>query len=183
MAVSFILAITIILILKNILSFFYNRSPPVTAPGGGIVFPSANHFGTMRGPPQIFQSSESINGNRQQLSRPTVAPPRPPPTKPPPPPTRSISNTNLTNIPLSTPPSVSGGSSSNSTLAVNNNVNNNNFGSMKNLIESSKNNVTGSFNNINSNQVNSNGNIAPPLPPHRTCPAPPTVSRQASNVS
>lgn len=173
----------------------------------------------MRGPPQIFQSSESINGVRQisknssipsqhqllnvlinlifLLDRPTVAPPpRPPPTKPPPPPLRSVSNTNLTNLPLTLPASTN----------INNNQENQNFGSIKNVQafkEQLKSQMTGSVNNVSnlntSNSSNSssnsisvgnlttvgktNGNApAPPLPPHRTCPAPPPIMRQASNV-
>lgn len=132
-----------------------------------------------------------------KTGRPTVAPPRPPNIKPPPPPTpiRSISNSNLPNLPLSLPP----------------NAVNSNFGSASNV--SSVSNVStlkkqmkhqigsGSVNDIssmhsttnsnsNSNNAASNNNLgmqsheksaAPPLPPHRTCPPPPL--RQNSNVS
>ncbi len=35
------------------------RSPPVAT--GGPVFPTAQHFGTMRGAPQQFQSQDAIN--------------------------------------------------------------------------------------------------------------------------
>lgn len=123
-------------------------------------------------------------------------PPRPPPTKPPPPPLRSVSNTNLTNLPLTLPASTN----------INNNQENQNFGSIKNVQafkEQLKSQMTGSVNNVSnlntSNSSNSssnsisvgnlttvgktNGNApAPPLPPHRTCPAPPPIMRQASNV-
>lgn len=123
-----------------------------------------------------------------------MAPPRPPNIKPPPPPTpiRSISNTNLTNLPLSLPPN-----------AVNSNTN---FGSASNVSSGSNvstlkkqikhhigsgsvNDVSSMHNTSNSNSI-SNNNLgmqseksAPPLPPHRTCPAPPPPVRQNSNVS
>lgn len=162
----------------------------------------------MRGAPPSFQSQDAINTSiRQQpsvpISRPTVAPPRPPNMKPPPPPIRSISNTNLTTLPLSMPASV---------------ANANNFGSASNVstlkeqfssiktqsdVTSSANNVsslvssTSTLNSSNasanhtnitlspasSKDRNVNGTIAPPLPPHRTCPAPPPPIRQTSIVN
>ncbi|XP_059608818.1 WAS/WASL-interacting protein family member 1 isoform X2 [Phlebotomus argentipes] len=84
------------------------RSPPVTPSNlGGPVFPTGSHFGTLRGTQQLFQSQESIHVNGRPSGRPTVAPPpRPPASRPPPPPIRSVSNTNLSNLPsgsLSTP--------------------------------------------------------------------------------
>lgn len=114
-----------------------------------------------------------------------MAPPRPPTVKPPPPPTpvRSVSNTNLSNLPLSTAPS-------------NNNVNQ--------LKDQLKNQIVtgGSVNNVSTlhmQQTNTMSNAkstttlsrdktsptstGPPLPPHRTCPAPPPPMRQSSTVS
>lgn len=121
------------------------------------------------------------------LGRPTVAPPRPPPTKPPPPPpTRSVSNQNLTNLPLSTVSATSKNSASSLTVNnINNNGDSSSFGSMASLKDALNQKLggTGSFNNINSGTLSSsNGNVAPPLPPHRMCPAPP-VQRQPSIVS
>ncbi|XP_055694580.1 uncharacterized protein LOC129796554 isoform X6 [Lutzomyia longipalpis] len=81
------------------------RSPPATPSNlGGPVFPTGSHFGTLRGTQQLFQSSqESIHVNGRPSGRPTVAPPpRPPASRPPPPPVRSISNTNLSNLPTNT---------------------------------------------------------------------------------
>lgn len=78
--------------------------------------------------------------------------------------------------------------SSGSSLGINNNNNNNDerdFGSTKTLKEQSRPvNLTGSFNNLEMGHHNqSNGNIAPPLPPHRLCPAPPSMLRQPNLVS
>ncbi|KAJ6648050.1 hypothetical protein Bhyg_03275, partial [Pseudolycoriella hygida] len=161
------------------------RSPPVTS--GGPIFPTAQHFGTMRGAPQQFQSQDAIN-----QSRPTVAPPRPPNMKPPPPPTpiRSVSNTNLTNLPLSLPPNAVNNSSNFGSAS--NVSSGSNVSTLKKQIKhpigsSSVNDVSSMHNTTNNNSI-SNNNLgtqneksAPPLPPHRTCPAPPPPVRQNSN--
>lgn len=70
------------------------------------MFPSTQPFGTLRGAPAAFQSQDTIHRQAPNppISRPTVAPPRPPNIVPPPPPVRSISNTNLTTLPLSVAP-------------------------------------------------------------------------------
>lgn len=131
--------------------------------------------------------------------RPTVAPPRPPNIKPPPPPTpiRSISNQNLTNLPLSLPPNAV---NSNSNFGSASNVSTvSNVSTLKKQMKhqvgsGSVNDVSTMHNTSNSNSVSnnvaSNNNLgmqneksAPPLPPHRTCPAPPPPIRQNSNVS
>ncbi|XP_037051852.1 WAS/WASL-interacting protein family member 2 isoform X3 [Bradysia coprophila] len=166
-----------------------NRSPPVTT-SGGPVFPTTQHFGTMRGAPQQFQSQDSINrpAPTAPIGRPTVAPPRPPNIKPPPPPTpiRSISNTNLTNLPLSLPPNAV---NSNSNFGSATNVSSNASTlkkQMKHQVGSSSvNDVSSMHNTANSISNNNLGmqseKSAPPLPPHRTCPAPPPPVRQNSN--
>uniref|UniRef100_A0A8W7P281 WH2 domain-containing protein n=1 Tax=Anopheles coluzzii TaxID=1518534 RepID=A0A8W7P281_ANOCL len=175
------------------------RSPPVsqTAPA----FP-ANHFGTMRGPPSsaaMFQSSESIvRPVREVTGRPSAPPPKPPTMKPPPPPpVRSVSNTNLTHLPpsLSLAPSSqdnTGGTSSPATEPTT-------FGSVNNVssltladeLRAKVSNVNLSVAGSSANSI-STGNLsvlgggstltkggslkttaAPPLPPHRTSPAPP----------
>ncbi|XP_037051851.1 WAS/WASL-interacting protein family member 2 isoform X2 [Bradysia coprophila] len=165
------------------------RSPPVTT-SGGPVFPTTQHFGTMRGAPQQFQSQDSINrpAPTAPIGRPTVAPPRPPNIKPPPPPTpiRSISNTNLTNLPLSLPPNAV---NSNSNFGSATNVSSNASTlkkQMKHQVGSSSvNDVSSMHNTANSISNNNLGmqseKSAPPLPPHRTCPAPPPPVRQNSN--
>lgn len=67
------------------------RSPKtlsITTTVDSVFPPSVQHFGTTRGPPQMFQSQDSLNSTvtRQApilpISRPTVAPPRPPNIKP-----------------------------------------------------------------------------------------------------
>uniref|UniRef100_W8AVG8 Uncharacterized protein n=1 Tax=Ceratitis capitata TaxID=7213 RepID=W8AVG8_CERCA len=82
------------------------RSPPIAAPGAPV-FPTQQHFGTMRTPlAQLCQSQEAINSSAMRpapnppIGRPTVAPPKPPTVKPPPPPTpaRSVSNSNLNSL-------------------------------------------------------------------------------------
>uniref|UniRef100_A0A182K9K4 WH2 domain-containing protein n=1 Tax=Anopheles christyi TaxID=43041 RepID=A0A182K9K4_9DIPT len=174
------------------------RSPPVsqTAPA----FP-ANHFGTMRGPPSsaaMFQSSESIVRPVQATGRPSAPPPKPPTMKPPPPPpVRSVSNTNLTHLPpsLSLAPSSqdnTGGTSSPATEptsfgSVNNvssltladelrakvsNVNLSVTGSSANSISTGNLSVLGGGNTL-SKGGSLKTTAAPPLPPHRTSPAPP----------
>lgn len=204
---------------KNIVSRHHSmrspRSPPISTANGPI-FPNAQHFGTMRGAPQQFQSQDSINTTTRQapnppISRPTVAPPRPPNIKPPPPPIRSISNTNLTTLPLSLPPSSAGFGSATNVSSLKDQFANktqigaansaNNVSTLHNNISSSNQSIaakpsTVSVNNFN-NTKNSNGSnnslpnskevspngSAPPLPPHRTCPAPPPPMRQASNTA
>uniref|UniRef100_A0A1B0C9E1 WH2 domain-containing protein n=1 Tax=Lutzomyia longipalpis TaxID=7200 RepID=A0A1B0C9E1_LUTLO len=155
------------------------RSPPATPSNlGGPVFPTGSHFGTLRGTQQLFQSSqESIHVNGRPSGRPTVAPPpRPPASRPPPPPVRSISNTNLSNLPtntLSTP--ISDPQTTSSSL--------NNVSALK---EQLRHQIPGGVVRPSETKVVTavNGNVAPPLPPHRTCPAPPPpVTRQVNNAS
>lgn len=202
--------------------FCVHRSPPISLPGGPV-FPSSQHFGTMRGPPQMFQSQDAINSTTSRqppiptINRPTVAPPRPPNNKPPPPPIRSVSNTNLTTLPLSVAPSsvsaganTSFGSASNvstlkeqyavkSPIGAANSVNNVSTLHNSNSNSNSTNNTSaavaannyvsssssshGSSSNIAPAKERSPNGNAPPLPPHRTCPAPPPPMRQTSNVS
>lgn len=178
------------------------RSPPIGIVGGPT-FPSTQHFGTMRGAPAGFQSQETINTSIRQapnppVSRPTVAPPRPPNIKPPPPPIRSVSNTNLTTLPLSVPSNVTSANSFGSATNVstlkdqfssikqqNNGANSVNNVSTLSTTNNGSNNSSndGSTNNLSSlsKERNMNG-VAPPLPPHRTCPAPPPPLRQTSIV-
>lgn len=186
-------------------------APP--APGAPV-FPSQSNFGTMRNPSQYqSQEAISSSGtapvsngrligeimshdlmtykrtydyNFRLSGRPTVAPPpRPPPNKPPPPPLRSVSNQNLPQMPLSTP----------TTNTLNSAASANNVSLLK---EQLKHHIgmgpaggggTGGGNGGSTPNVekvvNGNGNgVAPPLPPHRTCPAPPppNANRQISNV-
>lgn len=179
----------------------------------GPVFPSTQHFGTLRGAPPAFQSQDTINSTsiRQApnppISRPTVAPPRPPNIVPPPPPIRSISNTNLTTLPLSVAPSnypTNFGSATNvSTLreqytldqqiGVTNSVNNVSTLHKSNTTLSSTSNQTSASSTELTNNYNDNNHLsvskerspngsAPPLPPHRTCPTPPPPVRQTSIV-
>ncbi|XP_055705151.1 WAS/WASL-interacting protein family member 1 isoform X9 [Phlebotomus papatasi] len=158
------------------------RSPPVTPSNlGGPVFPTGSHFGTLRGTQNLFQSQESIHVNGRPSGRPTVAPPpRPPASRPPPPPIRSVSNTNLSNLPpnsLSTP--ISDPQANSSSL--------NNVSALK---EQLKNQIPTQSGTVTTRPSETkvvcavNGNVAPPLPPHRTCPAPPPpVTRQVNNAS
>lgn len=140
--------------------------------------------------------------------RPTVAPPRPPSIKPPPPPTpnRSISNTNLSNLPLSLPPSATStnngtqfGSVSNisSALAKQQHRHQISTGSVNDVssmhnsnisnTSSSSNTLIGSSNSLSIAAAvidrSPNGVAPPPLPPHRTCPAPPPPLSISRNVS
>ncbi|XP_031640172.1 verprolin isoform X2 [Contarinia nasturtii] len=103
---------------------------------------------------------------------------------PPPPPIRSISNTNLPTLPLSIPPSAMSPNLSNIS-----NSSTNNFGGSASNVSTLINNVmlttnTGSANNLSVTKDRSPNtsmnSIAPPLPPHRTCPAPPPPIRQTS---
>ncbi|XP_055705145.1 WAS/WASL-interacting protein family member 1 isoform X3 [Phlebotomus papatasi] len=159
-----------------------DTSPPVTPSNlGGPVFPTGSHFGTLRGTQNLFQSQESIHVNGRPSGRPTVAPPpRPPASRPPPPPIRSVSNTNLSNLPpnsLSTP--ISDPQANSSSL--------NNVSALK---EQLKNQIPTQSGTVTTRPSETkvvcavNGNVAPPLPPHRTCPAPPPpVTRQVNNAS
>lgn len=105
-------------------------------------------------------------------------PPRPPPNKPPPPPLRSVSNQNLPQMPLSTP----------TTNTLNSAASANNVSVLKEQLKDRIGNgsaISGGGSTPNVEKVSSsNGSVPPPLPPHRTCPAPPppNASRQASNV-
>ncbi|ALC42793.1 Vrp1, partial [Drosophila busckii] len=80
------------------------RSPPAAGAVNGPVFPTQQHFGTMRAPlqqPLLLQSSDNISGSTNSISGSMRCAPNPPKSrpsvKPPPPPTpaRSISNSNL----------------------------------------------------------------------------------------
>ncbi|GAB0096113.1 hypothetical protein DMENIID0001_115820 [Sergentomyia squamirostris] len=165
-----------------------DTSPPVTPSHlGGPVFPSsANHFGTMRGTQQLFQSQESIHVNGRPSGRPTVAPPpRPPASRPPPPPIRSVSNTNLSNLPpgsLSMPTVDTSSSSLNNVSVLKE--------QLRNQIPvapgspSSTSSAVSVMRPENKVLAVNGGSVAPPLPPHRTCPAPPPpVTRQVNNAS
>lgn len=165
------------------------KSPPIAPAAGANTFPDTPPFATMRGAPtQLFQSNDSINSTVMRtapsapISRPTVAPPRPPNIKPPPPPLRSLSNTNLTSLPLSVAPSSAGASTT--------------FGSASNVFTlkeqfgtavsvgnlSSTSTTTASNNNLTAAKDRSPSHeVAPPLPPHRNSPAPPPPVRQSSN--
>lgn len=153
-------------------------------------------------PQKLHQDNNSMSSNgRPSITvphgRPGAPPPKPPQVKPPPPPipVRSVSTSNLTNLaPISVPPN-------NTHLSVNDNISplNNNFGSENNVAKMRGENNVNNNNNDNNNESNfsnNNGNInlsknlnnnnnkdvAPPLPPHRTCPAPPPPNIQ-HNVS
>lgn len=171
------------------------RSPPV-APSGPN-FP-ANHFGTLRGPPSSFQSSESIARYNNPIGRPAAPPPKPPVMKPPPPPpVRSVSNTNLSHLPLSLAPEApepNFGSANNVASAVADELKSKlvNSGSANNVATltpttSSNSIVSASQLSIGSTKTLSSGSIkstaAPPLPPHRTCPAPPPPQLNTSTNS
>ncbi|XP_037941556.1 uncharacterized protein PB18E9.04c-like, partial [Teleopsis dalmanni] len=202
------------------------RSPPISS-AGGPVFPTQQHFGTLRTPQQLCQSQDAINSNirtapNPPIGRPTVAPPKPPTVKPPPPPTpaRSISNSNLNSLthnatnssaapcsavntalvntvtgssstPTTTqPPSNSSSSSSVSTLReqfkntqsapttppVSAALTNKTTGSPVSKTNSTRD------KNVKPIILNGGPINAPPLPPHRTCPAPPPPQRQSSNT-
>lgn len=156
------------------------KSPPIAAPA----FSDA----TMRAmPAQLMQSQDLINAtgmrstaNAPVISRPTVAPPRPPTIKPPPPPLRSLSNTNLTSLPLSVAPTSSGvcttfGSASNvSTLKEQYNI------GASPLVNAS---AASSSNLTLTKERSPSSEIAPPLPPHRMSPAPPPPLRQSSSTN
>lgn len=121
---------------------------------------------------------ESILTGIITTGRPTVAPPpRPPPNKPPPPPLRSVSNQNLPQMPLSTP----------TTNTLNSAASANNVSVLKEQLRHQIGNgaAIGGGSTPNVEKVTNGNGVAPPLPPHRTCPAPPppNASRQASNVS
>lgn len=174
------------------------RSPPV-APSGPN-FP--NHFGTLRGPPSSFQSSESIARQNNPIGRPAAPPPKPPVMKPPPPPPiRSVSNTNLSHLPMSLAPeepaTANFGSANNvASLAdeLKSKLNNSSGGGSVNNVATlasttSSNSIvssTGSSSALSKEKTLSSGSIkstaAPPLPPHRTCPAPPPPQLNAGEA-
>lgn len=170
------------------------RSPPV-APGGPNF--GVNHFGTLRGPPSNFTSSESIARQNNPIGRPAAPPPKPPAMKPPPPPPiRSVSNTNLSHLPMSLAPDApepNFGSANNVASAVADELKSKlvNSGSANNVATltnttSSNSIVSNSQLSIGSTKTLSSGSIkstAPPLPPHRTCPAPPPPQLNISSSS
>lgn len=169
------------------------RSPPVAPSGPNY----PNHFGTLRGPPSSFTSSESLARQNNPIGRPAAPPPKPPAMKPPPPPPiRSVSNTNLSHLPMSLAPEPTEpnfGSANNVASAVADELKSKlvNSGSANNVATltsttSSNSIVSNSQLSIASTKTISSGSIkstAPPLPPHRTCPAPPPPQLNTSSSS
>uniref|UniRef100_A0A0A1X434 WAS/WASL-interacting protein family member 2 n=1 Tax=Zeugodacus cucurbitae TaxID=28588 RepID=A0A0A1X434_ZEUCU len=155
------------------------RSPPIAAPGAPI-FPTQQHFGTMRTPlAQLCQSQEAINSSGMRpapnppIGRPTVAPPKPPSVKPPPPPTpaRSVSNSNLNSIVAGQSGAANGNaaipySAVNSTLVSSVNSNSNNYSSSTTTQPPSTSSSSSSVSALRDQfRSTTNGTPPPPLPP------------------